>query len=327
MNYMIFLQKVPNDGKISNECLQNLFNTFTYKNNILIYPHFGGIEETEEIEALSKEFLIFDSPFQEIIELIIKCISRFLFIKAYQNSESIKENYFKQEFKEYHERYCFWNKSYIKLKTLGKVSGGMVELIYHICSESIYALKIPYPDKIKNNEREIENYLNLRHPNIVQYYGYFESDQGKYLILEYVEGKTLDKYDLTKLNFIEKNEIICDIICAVKYIHSKNYICRDLSLNNIIITENIKAIIIDFDKVIKSEEFQNENEPMTNNFGKLSTAPEINKTYQSDIFSIGYIMHYILHGEPPEIQTNDENGNKSIITKNNFLYKECLDIV
>ena len=61
---------------------------------------------------------------------------------------------------------------------------------------------------------------------------------------------------------MKKNETTWKIICAVKHIHSKKNIFLGIycySVNNIFITENIKAIIMGVDNVIKKNWFQFED--------------------------------------------------------------------
>ena len=66
------------------------------------------------------------------------------------------------------------------------------------------------------------------------------------------------------------------------------------------INQNKDAILIDFDRVRK-ENVEIDNEEQTKDFASPEVAPEENKTYKSDIYSLGYIIHIILYGRPPII--------------------------
>lgn len=86
----------------------------------------------------------------------------------------------------------------IKLRNLGSGSGGYVELIYYIPEEKLFALKNPNCDEIELIERERQNYLDIYYPFITNYYGYIEKNGSKRLLIEYIDGKTLDKIDTKK---------------------------------------------------------------------------------------------------------------------------------
>ena len=66
------------------------------------------------------------------------------------------------------------------------------------------------------------------------------------------------------------------------------------------INQNKNAILIDFERVRK-ENVEIDNEEQTKDFASPEVAPEENKTYKSDIYSLGYIIHIILYRRPPII--------------------------
>ena len=194
-----------------------------------------------EIRNFSKKFRISNEKVQHFWSIIVNCLSGFLIKKGYQNSRNRHEKYLNEKFVEYEEKNSnFVNKSYIELRNIGRGSGGIVNLIYHIPKEEIFALKIPFYESQHLIERERRNYLSIRYPFIVPYIGYIKFvDKPKYLLLEYVEGETLDKYDLSHLNDQEKYTIILELLLSIHYLHSHNYIYRDLRLNKIMINQNV----------------------------------------------------------------------------------------
>ena len=277
-----------------------------------------------EINKFSSEFTITNKKMQHFWSMIVNCLCGFLIKKGYQNSRKNHEKYLKDEFVEYKEENAILrNKSYIELRILGKGSGGIVELIYHILKEEVFALKIPYAESLYMNERERNNFLNIRHPFIVSYVGYIGfSNQPKYLLLEYVEGETLDKYNLSDLNEQEKYIIIIELFLTIHYLHSQNYIYRDLRLSNIMINQNKDAILIDFDRALKANDETNssiKDNEQTRNFNDEIDLPEANKTYKSDVYLLGYIIHYILYGKSPK-------KNNRMEIKEDFILKSWLNI-
>lgn len=87
---------------------------------------------------------------------------------------------------------------YISISTLGKGSGGTVELVYSIKTELLYAMKIHYEQDSPLMKREIANYLKAKGQFIPRFYGTIihESHQG--FIIDYIAGHSLTK--IKKLN-------------------------------------------------------------------------------------------------------------------------------
>ena len=79
-------------------------------------------------------------------------------------------------------------------------------LIYYYKNEELLALKRPFDNGIETVRRERQNYLKFRFPFIPKYYGYVCQNDREYIIIEYIFGQALDKYDLTKLDEKEKKK-------------------------------------------------------------------------------------------------------------------------
>lgn len=140
-----------------------------------------------------------------------------------------------------------------------------------------FALKAAIDCQYELIERERENYLNLQFPLFVKYYGYFLIEEKKCLLLEFVQGQTLNEIDLSILSLSAKVCIVFELMLSVHFIHSKNYICRDLNPNNIIINKNKEAILIDFDRIIQADK------QTTMDFMRDCMPPENVLTSKSDI--------------------------------------------
>ncbi|KAK8842451.1 hypothetical protein M9Y10_026038 [Tritrichomonas musculus] len=291
---------LPQEGKTDNSIIPSIFTKFTDSDkyfiqncNIQFEPNTLNSNFFSEIRNFSKKFTISNEKMQDFWSIVVNCLCGFLIKKGYQNSRNRHEKYFHEKFVEYKEEHKnFLNKSYIKLRDLGNGSGGKVELIYHILKEEVFALKLPNIESHHLIERERRNYLNIRHLFIVPYIGYIKfAGNPKYLLLEYVEGETLDKYDeerLSSLNNQERYFIICELLLTIHYLHSNNYICRDLRFSNIMINQNKDAILIDFDHVRKEND-ETEDEMETNNFNDQIVVPEEIKTFKSDVYLLGQI--------------------------------------
>ncbi|OHT16732.1 CAMK family protein kinase [Tritrichomonas foetus] len=104
--------------------------------------------------------------------------------------------------------------------------------------------------KVSNETPEFENEIKLlkfcQHEGVVKFVDSFHDDSKQILVLE--AGKELFQYIIDNNGFSEKEakKLFKNIFLAVKYIHSKSIVHRDIKLENIIITEKGKLKLIDF---------------------------------------------------------------------------------
>ncbi|KAK8891530.1 hypothetical protein M9Y10_028742 [Tritrichomonas musculus] len=62
-----------------------------------------------------------------------------------------------------------------------------------------------------------------------------------------------------------------------------------------------------------------EEELQTKDFADKAVAPENNKTYKSDVYSLGYIIHFILYGKSPK------NDDDEMVINEGFVFKSSLN--
>ena len=193
---------------------------------------------------------------------------------------------------------------------LGKGQFGLVKSGINLKTKTQVALKILTKSEITSSEglkTEIDILKVAKHPNIVQFYDYFEDINYIFIVMEYLKGGTLDEY-LKKNHWkISENavmKIVTQISKGLIYLNQFGIIHRDLKLNNIMFNnlegEEINIKIMDFglSKILGPFEKAKES------CGTLSyIAPEIilRKPYNSqvDVWSLGVLVYYILSKELP----------------------------
>jgi serine/threonine protein kinase len=156
-------------------------------------------------------------------------------------------------------------------------------------------------------QREAELLSRLAHPGLPRLHE--QSSQGEqwYLVLEFIEGETLEEYQNRKPNkrliLSEVYRIglqLCDIL---EYLHSQQppIVFRDLKPANIMLTSDEKLYLIDFGiarfyKPGRSKDtiaFGSPGYAAPEQYGKAQTTP------RADIYSLGAVLHQLLTGRDP----------------------------
>jgi eukaryotic-like serine/threonine-protein kinase len=102
-------------------------------------------------------------------------------------------------------------------------------------------------DRLLRFEREAKLLASLNHPNIGAIYGFEESRDTRFLVLELVEGETLaDRLQRGALSVEESLKLALQIAEALEAAHEKGVIHRDLKPANIKITPDGKVKVLDF---------------------------------------------------------------------------------
>ena len=89
----------------------------------------------------------------------------------------------------------------------------------------------------------------LGNENIVRVYSYFEENQTAYFAMEYVDGIPLDKYLRDKggrISIEEANAILIPIMDALGAVHGAGIVHRDVSPDNIYISNDGRIMLLDF---------------------------------------------------------------------------------
>lgn len=145
---------------------------------------------------------------------------------------------------------------YIKLQNLGHGSSTYVSLIYHIELEQLFAIKtFVSSESEKLFSRENKNYKLLRHPSIPLFYGETEfNGHNKRIIMEYIRGSNLLNINSLSFEIEDKINIIFQMMLLIEFFRVSKFVYRDLKLNNFIIDQNKRLILVDFDRMINKDE-------------------------------------------------------------------------
>ena len=157
---------------------------------------------------------------------------------------------------------------------------------------------------VRRFQREALSATSLSHPNIVEIYDVGEDDGQYYIVMEYVDGKTLKQVLKQRghLSVTEVIDIMLQVTDGMAHAHDAYIIHRDIKPQNIMILSNGMIKITDFGVAIalNSTQLTQTNSVMgTVHYIPPEQANGKGSTIRSDIYSMGIMMYELLTGFLP----------------------------
>uniref|UniRef100_A0A8C1YPG1 polo kinase n=1 Tax=Cyprinus carpio TaxID=7962 RepID=A0A8C1YPG1_CYPCA len=180
---------------------------------------------------------------------------------------------------------------------------------YDLANNKMYAVKvIPQSRVSKPHQRgkiinEIELHKSLQHKHVVKFSHHFEDQDNIYIFLELCSRKSLAHIWKARhtLTDPEVRYYLKQIISALKYLHNKGILHRDLKLGNFFVNENMDLRLGDFGLAAKLETVEQRKKTICGTPNYL--APEVLNRQghgtESDVWSLGCVMYTLLCGNPP----------------------------
>ncbi len=175
-------------------------------------------------------------------------------------------------------------------------------------------------------EREAVVLARLNHPNIPRVYDYFEERDRSYLVMDFVEGTSLQKvidYSEDYLSQAQVLEWVLQVCDVLDYLHSQEpqpLVHRDVKPANLILADRDgeeRVMLVDFGiaRTYTGEKEHDTHYIATRNFA----APEqlgrirLESSPQTDIYALGATLYYLLVNKGDEDETFLEVNEKGII--------------
>ena len=220
------------------------------------------------------------------------------------------------------------------LKILGKGAFGKVILAQMKSNKNVYAIKvlnkkfIVEENQLDHTKAEKMILTHINHPFLVGLDYAFQTDDKLYFVLQFMKGGELFQHLRKAKRFPEKQAkfYAASITLGLGHLHNKNYIYRDLKLENLLLNENGYALLTDFGlaKFIKSDE-----KAMTFCGTPEYLSPEVilgkGHNRPADWWSLGILIYEMMYGLPPFYVSNQNAMYRKII-KEEVIFKPGITI-
>jgi serine/threonine protein kinase len=166
------------------------------------------------------------------------------------------------------------------------------------------------PEIVARFEQEREILASLDHPNIARLLDGGSTPDGlSYLVMEYVQGRPIDRYcDEEKLDIAARLQLFRAVCAAVDHAHKKHIIHRDLKPANILVTADGTVKLLDFGIAKLMPENEIETTALITRTGLRLMTAEYASPEQvrgeivgtgTDIYALGVVLYELLTGQFP----------------------------
>ncbi len=199
-----------------------------------------------------------------------------------------------------------------RYELLEKVGVGGMAVVYKAMDRLLnryVAVKL-LKSEFRGNEEFIRRFniesqaaASLSHPNIVSIYDVGQSDERQYIVMEFIEGKTLKEYIAEKKGNIywkEATDIAMQICSALEHAHSKHIIHRDIKPQNIMVNTEGVIKVMDFGIARAANNGTMTMEAMGSaHYLSPEQARGGYTDQRSDIYSFGVLLYELFTGKLP----------------------------
>ncbi|MDD3392383.1 MAG: Stk1 family PASTA domain-containing Ser/Thr kinase [Bacilli bacterium] len=202
------------------------------------------------------------------------------------------------------------NDRYQIIRMIGEGGMANVYLAYDTILDRNVAVKVLRGDLagdekfVRRFQREAISASSLSHPNIVEMYDVGEDDGKYFIVMEYIEGKTLKNLIKKRgsLTVPETIDIMMQLTSGIAHAHDSYIIHRDIKPQNVLILDDGLVKITDFGiaMALNSNELTQTNSVMGSvHYLPPEQASGNGSTIKSDIYSLGILMYELLTGKVP----------------------------
>jgi serine/threonine-protein kinase len=193
---------------------------------------------------------------------------------------------------------------------LGAGGMGQVYKVRNVISDRVEAMKVLLPDLANQPDladrflREIKVQASLVHPNIAGLHTAVRVDNQLLMLMEYVEGVTLDqKLKDGPLPAAEAVNYVMQVLAALEYAHARGVVHRDIKPGNMMLTPGGVVKLMDFG-IARSATDHKLTQTGTTVGSLYYMSPEqiqgvAAPDARSDLYSVGVSLYELVTGKKP----------------------------
>ncbi|PRP80758.1 tyrosine-protein kinase FRK-like [Planoprotostelium fungivorum] len=200
---------------------------------------------------------------------------------------------------------------------VGDVIAGRVYIGYPDTG-SFVALKRTTGADSQKNDRELNAYLKLRHPNIVQFLSTYTDDHD-YLVLGHMPSGSLFDYAKKGCDDHSLTRVIIDVASALRYMEEMNMVHCNLTASSVLLYQeggDLRGKVCSFGSCCSPCTIE---EKQVRQLALRWTAPEVLKegrcTVQSDVWSFGIMIYECMEGGAIPYCDSEEDDVRVQISK------------
>lgn len=208
-----------------------------------------------------------------------------------------------------------------RYKVLGRIGAGGMGTVYkaeHKIMGRIVALKVmarnllASKDALDRFRREVRLASRLSHPNIVTVHDADEADGIHFLVMEHVDGVSLDRLVDRKgpLPVVTACQLIRQAALGLQHAFERDMVHRDIKPHNLMVTRKGHVKVLDFGLArIAAGEGSSVTSPTLTSPGMVLGTPDFVAPEQArnpaaadtraDLYSLGCTLYFLLTGRPP----------------------------
>jgi eukaryotic-like serine/threonine-protein kinase len=202
---------------------------------------------------------------------------------------------------------------YPLLSAIGKGSMGVIYKSFDPPTNRPVALKTIRSDLLEHDATEnfsaqfcaeAEAARGLTHPGIVAVYGYGEEEGYAYIVMEYIEGHSLQEAfeQETVFSVAQAVSILSQVLEALQYAHDRGVWHRDIKPANILVRSDGRVKLTDFGiaQIVAPSQPVAPMDALMGTPGYIAPETYLSDTFDSriDVFAAGAVLYQLLAGVP-----------------------------
>ena len=158
--------------------------------------------------------------------------------------------------------------------------------------------------------KEAQTLARFDHPGIVRVYTEFKENNTAYMVMEYLQGKTLAEWWVAKGGAPREAEAVSYAMAigqALKEVHEAGVLHRDVKPQNVIVTDDGRTVLLDFGAA--RELTADMTVMLTEGFAPLEQYGSCTPVgVATDVYGLGATLYVLLTGRAPVPAPERRNG-------------------